>query len=82
MLHDDFGANRVLLFGSLARGKARPGSDVDLLVDGLAMVDLIRATVRAERLLEEAPIDLVPLASARPEIRGRAESEGRVIDVS
>lgn len=81
MLRGDFGARQVLLFGSLARGEAGPGSDVDLLVDGLAMADLIRATVRAERLLEEAHADLAPRASARPEVRARAESEGRVIHV-
>ena len=81
MLRDDFGVGRVLLFGSLARGEAGPGSDVDLLVDGLAMADLIRATVRAERLLQDAHADLVPTDSARPAVRARAESEGRVIHV-
>jgi hypothetical protein len=43
MLRDDFGAGQVLLFGSVARGRAGPGSEVDLLLDGLAMADLIRA---------------------------------------
>lgn len=31
-LQDDFGAERVLLFGSRARGDARPDSDYDVLV--------------------------------------------------
>jgi predicted nucleotidyltransferase len=80
-LSHDFGATRVLLFGSLARGKAKPGSDVDLLVDGLAMADLIQATVRAERLLEEAHADLVPTAWRGPRC-GRGRSRKGVSSMS
>ncbi len=80
LLRTEFGATRVLLFGSLSRGMGRPGSDVDLLVDGLGMADLIRATVAVERLLPGVDADLVPTASARQEVRARAEREGRVID--
>jgi len=76
MLADDFGATRVLLFGSLARGMAGPGSDIDLLVDGLALERLIEATVRAERLLAEARVDLVPADQIRPEVMTRALAEG------
>jgi predicted nucleotidyltransferase len=76
MLVDDFGATRVLLFGSVARGDAGPDSDVDLLVEGLALDRLIEATVRAGRLLEEATADLVPADRVRPEVGARAESEG------
>jgi predicted nucleotidyltransferase len=79
MLHVDFGCPRVMLFGSVARGEAAPGSDVDLLVDGLSAADLIEATVRAERLLGDVNADLVPRASARPEVLARAEQEGRAI---
>jgi predicted nucleotidyltransferase len=79
MLRDDLGCARVILFGSVARGEAGPGSDVDLLVDGLALANLIEATVRAERLLGDVPVDLVPSASARPEVLVRAEREGRTI---
>jgi uncharacterized protein len=76
MLAEDFGATRVLLFGSLARGAAEPGSDVDLLVDGLPLELLVAATVRADRLLAEASADLVPADRVRPEVLSRALAEG------
>ncbi len=51
MLVDDFGATRILLFGSSTRGASRPGSDLDLLVEGSPFERIIAATVRANRLL-------------------------------
>jgi len=33
LLHERFGVARLALFGSVARDEARPGSDVDLLVE-------------------------------------------------
>jgi predicted nucleotidyltransferase len=76
LLAEDFGATRVLLFGSLARGTVGPTSDVDLLVDGLSLERLIDATVRADRLLAEANADLVPADRVRPEVLTRALAEG------
>ena len=79
-LKTEFGVTRVLLFGSLARSTAGPGSDVDLLVDGLPLERLIEATVRADRLLVEASADLVPAEEIRPEVLTRAMAEGRLLD--
>jgi predicted nucleotidyltransferase len=76
MLVEDFGATRILLFGSVARGAARPESDVDLLVEGLPMERIIEATVRADRLLAEASADLVPADRVRPEVLTQALAEG------
>ncbi len=76
MLAEDFGATRVLLFGSLARSAAGPESDVDLLVEGLRLERIIEATVRADRLLAEASADLVPADRVRPEVMTRALAEG------
>ena len=76
LLAEDFGATRVLLFGSLARGTARPESDVDLLVDGLPLERLIEATARVDRLLAEANANLVPADRVRPEVLTRALAEG------
>jgi predicted nucleotidyltransferase len=76
LLAEDFGATRVLLFGSLARGTAGPTSDVDLLVDGLPLEGLIEATARADRLLAEANADLVPADRVRSEVLTRALAEG------
>lgn len=79
MLAEDFGATRILLFGSLARGTATQESDVDLLVEGLPLERLIEATVRANRLLAEASVDLVPADRIRPEVLTRALAEGVVL---
>lgn len=76
MLAADFGVTRVVLFGSIARGTARPESDVDLLVEGLPIERLIEATVRADRLLAEASAELVPAERVRPEVLTRALAEG------
>ena len=41
---DRYGARRVRLFGSVARGQAHPASDVDVLVDmepGRSLLDLV-----------------------------------------
>jgi predicted nucleotidyltransferase len=52
---------RVRLFGSVARGQERPGSDIDLLVDfdpDSSLFDLIRLTRELEELLG-LPVDVV-----------------------
>jgi predicted nucleotidyltransferase len=74
----EFGATGVILFGSLARGEAGLESDVDLLVDGLPMERLFEATALVSRVLQ-ADVDLVPSEAARPGVRERALSEGRVL---
>jgi predicted nucleotidyltransferase len=62
------------VFGSVARGDDRPGSDVDLLVDlpsGLGLLGLGRLLDDLECVLDGARIDLVPAADHKPEIRDR-----------
>ena len=54
-------ANRVRLFGSVARGDDRPDSDIDLLVDFApesSLFDLMRMTRELEELLGH-PVDVV-----------------------
>lgn len=54
-------ANRVRLFGSVARGDDRPDSDIDLLVDfsqDSSLFDLMRMTRELEELLGH-PVDIV-----------------------
>jgi uncharacterized protein len=75
----DFAVTRVTLFGSFARGEAAPGSDMDLLVEGLPMERLIDATARAERILREVSVDLVPADHVHPALAERARQEGKVL---
>ena len=81
LLVERFEVTRITLFGSFARGSAVPGSDIDLLVDGLSDDRLIEATVAAERLFSPLPItvDLVPVHRARSAVRERAEQEGECL---
>jgi predicted nucleotidyltransferase len=75
-LREEYGVERVLLVGSLARGEFRPASDIDLTVTGLAPADLFRAGADLERMAEGFSVDLVPLESADPAFRRAADSEG------
>jgi predicted nucleotidyltransferase len=65
------GARRVRVFGSLAQGRARPDSDLDLLVDlepGLSLLDLVARKQDLEDLLSR-PVDIVTEAAVSPHIR-------------
>jgi predicted nucleotidyltransferase len=66
------------LFGSVARGEARPDSDLDVWVqlDPLTPYALVHLKQELEELLQH-PIDLVRLRDRMaPTLRQRIESEG------
>ena len=68
------GARDVRVFGSVARGEDRAGSDVDFLVDlepGRTLLDLARLELRLERLLGR-PVDVVTVAGLREPVRAAA----------
>lgn len=79
LLTRSFAAERVLLFGSVARGEARVGSDIDLLVAGIAPERWFEACDAAARLAGRIPVDLVPWDACRPWVRARAVAEGEVL---
>jgi predicted nucleotidyltransferase len=65
------GATRVRVFGSVARGSAGPGSDLDLLVDlepGRGLLDLIAIKQDLEDLLGR-DVDVVTEAAVSPYAR-------------
>ena len=76
-----YGINYLAIFGSRARGDARPESDVDLLVKFNRIVSLFEL-VRAEQALEarlNLPVDLVMENSVRPVLRPYIEKDLKVI---
>ncbi len=80
---------KVLLFGSQARGEARPGSDFDFLVILASVEDRFAETVRLQRVLAPLTIpadvlvysvqDVEDWASVRQTLIHRALKEGIVL---
>ncbi len=67
------GAHNVRVFGSVARGEARPESDIDFLVDlegNRSLLDLAKLLVELEQLLNRK-VDVVTEPGLRPRSRDR-----------
>lgn len=74
-----FGAYDVRVFGSVARGTARPDSDIDFLVKleaGRSLLDLARLLRELQTLLG-SNVDVVTEAGLRPRIRAQILQEAR-----
>ncbi|SFO23680.1 Predicted nucleotidyltransferase [Pseudonocardia ammonioxydans] len=73
------GVTNAEIFGSVARGDDRDGSDLDLLVDLAPGTDLFDM-VRIKRELEEvlgAPVDLIPRVGLKERVRTAASTDLR-----
>lgn len=73
----DHGARNVRVFGSAARGDARPDSDIDLLVEFEAkrtMFDHMRLILELERILGRK-VDVATERELRPDYRDRVLGE-------
>jgi len=74
---EQFGVKFLQLFGSLARDQAKPGSDVDLLVELISPVGyfgLFASQDYLEKLLD-CPVDLGTPDSLKPYLRERIKAE-------
>jgi uncharacterized protein len=72
-----YGARRIRVFGSVARGDARPDSDLDLLVameDGRTLLDLIGLGQDLEELLGRK-VDVVSERGLSVHVRERILAE-------
>lgn len=76
-LAEKYGARNVRIFGSVARGEARPDSDIDFLVEmapGRSLFDL-GGLLYELRLLLDADVDIVTEKGLRPRLRDRVLRE-------
>lgn len=74
------GITRLSLFGSVARGDATSGSDVDLMAEfdpeqQFSLLDMVRLENRLGDILG-VPVDLAPARAMKDAIRERACREG------
>ena len=76
VLRERYGARRVVLVGSLARGEFRATSDIDLGVEGIPDATFFRVGAELERLADGFAVDLVPLESADRGFREAVDREG------
>ena len=77
------GVSGLSLFGSVARGEAGPGSDVDLAVrfDPAAEVGMFKYGAIAERLrsLLRAPVDLVGEPARTPRMQAEIDRDRALV---
>lgn len=75
LLKERFSAERVILYGSLARGDFQEGSDIDLLVEGMrgSYWDMYVATEKCAAPFE---VNVVCREDARPALIEAAMKEG------
>ncbi len=76
-LIDQVGGSNVRVFGSVATGTEQAQSDIDLLFDMGTPMGLMELGALERRLSEllGAPVDLIPAAALRPDLRDRVLAE-------
>jgi predicted nucleotidyltransferase len=70
---------RLILFGSYARGDARPESDIDLLVVLPNVVDKRQAAIEVRRVLADVPVPKDIVITTPREIAQRGHLVGTVL---
>lgn len=72
------GAQRVILYGSFARGDFREDSDFDLCVEGLSNSDYFLALAECLMTIKR-PLSLIDLKDTQGYFRERILTEGKII---
>ena len=75
-----YGAKRIILYGSYARGTASSKSDLDLCEEGIPAANYFRAW--AECLMTTStPVSILDLSAVKGYLRDRILREGKVLYV-
>ena len=82
VLRDQYGIDRIGLFGSFARGEQNPKSDIDLLVEFSRPVGLFKFMELENQLSEilGAKVDLVTRNALKPRIGKRILDEVQYVN--
>ncbi|MFN4292564.1 MAG: nucleotidyltransferase family protein [Thermoflexales bacterium] len=72
------GAQRIILYGSLARGDFRADSDIDLCVEGLSPNKFFRAIAECMMSIDR-PISILDYHNTYGYLRERILAEGRIL---
>ena len=78
-LKSKYGATRVMLFGSLAKGFFDKGSDIDIYCEGIPKGDVLEAHAECTRVFRQHEIDLIPDLFCHDRLRQRILKEGIVL---
>lgn len=78
ILNQEFGATRVIVFGSLVKRRFHADSDIDIAAEGIPVADYFAAVAAANRVSRRW-VDLKPLEALEPHFRDRVLAEGKVI---
>lgn len=77
ILKEQFGAQRVIMFGSLAHGHwFGPKSDIDLAAEGIPAPDFWRAWCTLDEINPDFEINLVAIESVSTSLRETLDHEG------
>jgi predicted nucleotidyltransferase len=76
LMRERFGAEKIILFGSVATGRVWAHSDLDLAVLGLPQEQYLEAFWEASELARPFQLDLLLMESASVSLRRRLEQEG------
>ncbi len=80
LLRENFGVERVVLFGSLIQeGRFTRWSDVDLAAWGLTTANWLRAIGAVQDLSDEIELNLVDVETCSPELLAAIEQDGVVL---
>lgn len=78
-LKEKYGATRVMLFGSLAKGLFEKDSDIDIYFEGVAKNRILDASGECFEVFRKHEIDLIPDAFCHEPLRQRIFKEGIVL---
>ena len=81
LLKSQFGATKVIVFGSLVKDLFGEYSDIDIAVEGVQDSRFFEA-LTAVNELGDRWIDLKPIESLEPRFKARVLETGRVVDAS